>query len=321
MIAQPGRKMSQPKIGIVLVNLNCYQDTAVCIRSLNKINYTDYDIILVDNGSTDGSGDKLHAEFPNVVYLRSERNLGFTGGNNLGIEAALKREAGHVLLLNNDTIVTPDFLKALVNRLAVDPTAAAVSGKIYYAPERMEGRDNIIWYAGCFQKWHTGYHHTGVMEADEGKFETARQVPYASGCMMLMRGSVIREQGPLSDEFFIYWEEADWCHRAREKGYTCWYEPKSVIYHNFTNAPRGGEKPFYMYMQTRNAFLYARRHYRGLKKLRYFMFYPIYLFYNYLYLRRARNKRGARAIVWGVIDYFRGLRGENGLRERGFLPI
>ena len=307
------------KIGIVLVNLNGYEDTALCLRSLAAITYENVEIIVVDNGSRDDSGIRLNIEFPNVTHIRSQQNLGFTGGNNLGIEHAIQNGCDHVLLLNNDTIVTAGFLEPLVGRLESDPKIAAVSGKIYYAPESRDGESDVIWYAGCFRKWHMGFHHFGVEEKDTGKFETAREIPYASGCLMLMRGSVVRAIGPLSSEYFIYWEEADWCQRARDAGYRCMYEPASVIYHNFKSAALGLETPFHMYMQYRNAFIYATKHYHGLESLRYWLFYPIYIAYRIYLDLRAKNMRAARAILWGVRDYFRGYRGIQGLKERGFL--
>jgi GT2 family glycosyltransferase len=307
------------RIGIVLVNLNGYDDTSVCLDSLASITYPNVEIIVVDNGSKDRSGDRLKREYPNVTHIRSEQNLGFTGGNNLGIDHAMSHGCDHVVLLNNDTIVTPDFLQPLVERLESAPDIGAVSGKIYYAPQALGGKKNVIWYAGAFQKWHTGYHHDGVLEVDSGKFDTARDVAYASGCLMLMRGEVIRKIGGLADDFFIYWEEADWCRRAWALGYRSVYEPKSVIYHNFKSAPVGHETPFHMYMQYRNAFIYAHRHYRGLERVRYWLFYPVYILYRVLLDVRAKNWKAARATFWGVLDYFRGFTGTKGLRERGFL--
>ena len=225
----------------------------------------------------------------------------------------------HVLLLNNDTIITQGFLEPLVERLLSDPMIAAVSGKIYYYPEALGGRQNVIWYAGAFQKWHTGYHHVGVLEEDWGQFDVATRTEYASGCLMLMRGEVIKSIGGLSSEYFIYWEESDWCMRAREQGYTCWYEPRSVIYHNFKSAPHGKESPFYMYMQTRNSFLFAKKHFHGWVRVRHLIFYPLYLIYFYIWLFRSKNFRAAKAIIFGIYDYFRGYRGMQGLKERGYI--
>jgi hypothetical protein len=307
------------RIGIVLVNWNSYEDTAACLRSLAAITYPNVEIIVVDNASSDESATKLQAEFHGITFIRSKENAGFTGGNNLGIEYAMDADCDHVLLLNNDTFVLPDFLEPLVARMESDSKIAAVSGKIYYAPETRDGADRIIWYAGCYRKWHMGYHHYGVEEQDIGQFDAPREIPYASGCLMLLRGGALRKIGVLSPEYFIYWEEADWCHRARDAGYICMYEPKSVIYHNFRSAALGYETPFHMYMQYRNALIYAKKHYHGLESLRFWLFYPIYMFYRFLLDIRAKNVRAAKAIIWGVLDYFRGFRGRQGLKERGFL--
>ncbi len=307
------------RVGIVLVNLNSYEDTALCLKSLTPISYPNYEVIVVDNGSRDDSPAKLQLEFPNVTHICSIENTGFTGGNNIGIEHAISSGCEHVLLLNNDTIVTRSFLEPLVLRLESQPKIGAVSGKIYYAPQARGGQSDVIWYAGCFRKWHMGYHHYGVEEKDRGQYDSPRKIPYASGCLMLMRGDVIREIGALSPEYFIYWEEADWCHRARDAGYICMYEPKSIIYHNFKSAALGHETPFHMYMQYRNAFIYAKKHYHGLERLQYWLFYPIYIANRFMLDLRAKNIRAAKAIVWGVIDYFRGYRGKQGLKKRGFL--
>jgi GT2 family glycosyltransferase len=289
------------------------------LTSLAKICYPNAEVIVVDNGSQDDSGARLRREFPSVTHIRSEKNLGFTGGNNLGIDHAMKNGCDHVLLLNNDTIVTRSFLEPLVERLESADDIGAVSGKIYYARQALGGKENVIWYAGSFQKWHTGYHHSGVLEVDTGKFDVARDVAYASGCLMLMRGELIRKIGGLSEEYFIYWEEADWCRRAQKLGYRSVYEPRSVIYHNFRSALLGHETPFHMYMQYRNAFIYARKHYRGLEKLRYWLFYPIYIAYRIYLDIKVKNWKAARAAVWGVLDYFKGYAGTRGLKERGFL--
>src|SRR5438552_7485199 len=123
-----------PRIGIVLVNYNSYDDTVLCLRSLASITYPNAEIIVVDNASRDESGPRLAKDFPGVTHILSAKNTGFTGGNNLGIDHALANDCEHVLLLNNDTIVTPNFLEPLVAQLESNARVAAVSGKIYYAP-------------------------------------------------------------------------------------------------------------------------------------------------------------------------------------------
>lgn len=312
--------MKYPRIGIVLVHLNSYGDTSLCLKSLRDRTYSNAEVIVVDNGSIDNTGERLKNEFPEVTHIRSEDNLGFSGGNNIGIEYGMHNGCEHILLLNNDTIVTPSFLEPLVERLFLEKNVAAVSGKIYYYPASIKGKQHIIWYAGVFQKWHTGYHHIGVIEEDKGQFEVPKKVIYASGCLMLMNGEVIKLIGGLAEEYFIYWEESDWCLRAKEKGYECWYEPNSVIDHNFRSAPFGrGETPFYMYMQMRNSFIFARRHFHGWLKVRHHLFYPLYIIYYFCTLLWFRNFRGAKAIFYGIIDYLKGYSGKRGLKERGYI--
>jgi GT2 family glycosyltransferase len=304
-----------PRVGIVLVNFNGYADTKRCLESLETMTYPNAEIIVVDNGSADGSGERIRAEFPSVTHIRSEENTGFTGGNNIGIEHAMANSCDHALLLNNDTIITPNFLEPLIERLESNPKIAAVSGKIYYTPEKRNGQSDIIWYAGCYQKWHTGYAHTGVEEKDTGKYDTPRKVPYACGCLMLMRGSLIKQIGMLSKDYFIYWEEADWCMRAHNVRYFCMYEPRSVIYHNLAGAPIGDETPFFMYLQHRNAFIYAKKYYHGLTALRFWLFYPLFLAYRFLYDWKIGKRQAAIAMLKGVRDYFKGYTGTRGLEQ------
>ncbi len=308
-----------PRIAIILINLNGYEDTSACLTSLKSITYPHAVVVVVDNGSTDNSASRLRAEFPEAMHIQSAENLGFTGGNNLGIEYALRSRFDHVLLLNNDTIVTPGFLEPLVARLESDSSVAAVSGKILYGPAAKKGRSNVIWYAGSYQRWHMAFNHRGLDEIDTGQHDTPSVVAYACGCLMLMRGGIIHQIGMLSDDYFIYWDEADWCERARVAGYQSYYEPRSIIYHNFRSSNLGMETPFHNYLQFRNAFIYAQKYYSGLKRLRFWSFYPLVVLYRLLQDLRVKNHSGAKAIIWGVLDFFRGYRGGQGLREHGLI--
>ncbi len=308
-----------PLIGIILVNLNEYEHTSRCLQSLRTITYKNVKVIVVDNGSADTSGAKLRNDFPEAIHLRNETNEGFTGGNNLGIHYAIAHDCKHVLLLNNDTIVTTSFLEPLVERLETDPMVAAVSGKIYYYPPTVEGREKIIWYAGSYQKWHLAYNHYFESEVDTGQGNTPKEVAYACGCLMLMRGNVINKIGALSNEYFIYWEEADWCLRAKELGYSSWYEPNALIYHNIRSSIPGKETPFYMYLVYRNFLIYGKRHFHGFRRLKFWFLYPLHVVNRWLICMKAGNTKSAKALIYGVIDYFKGYKGKQGLKERGLL--
>jgi GT2 family glycosyltransferase len=317
MSGAPQRASGWPHVAIVIVNWNDYDETVQCLKSLESISYPNYDVTVVDNGSHDASGERLGWQFANHRHIRLEENRGFTGGNNVAIESALNRGADYVLLLNNDTIVTPNFLEPLVERMESNPKIAAVTGKIYYAPAAAGGRSNILWYAGSFRKWWMGFSHYGIDEEDRGAYDVAQEVAYASGCEMLLRSSVLRQLGPLSDDYFAYWEESDWCQRARKAGYVAYYEPKSVIFHACISSQHGAESAVHNYLYARNGFIFAASHEKGLRRLKFWLLFPLQLVYLALWDIRRRNYRSGRATLWGVIDFMRGYRGAKGLRERG----
>src|ERR1043165_9501914 len=200
-----------PVIGIIIVHpTGGYAHSALCLKTLREITYKSAKIVVVDNGSMDGSGELLHNEFPEIIYIRNETNEGFAKGNNIGTSEALSQGCDHILLLNNDTIVTSSFLEPLVERLLSDAKIGSVSGKIYYYPPTVGGREKIIWYAGATQKWHMAYSHNGEFQVDIGQFDVASETIYSSGCLMLLHGNVVKQIGGLSEEYFMYWEESDW---------------------------------------------------------------------------------------------------------------
>jgi GT2 family glycosyltransferase len=308
-----------PRVGIIVVNLNDYEDTAQCLRSLESITYPNVELIVVDNGSRDGSGQRLKREFRQVTYIDLETNLGSTGGRNAGITHTLEVGCDYALLLDDDAIVTTTFLEPLLTRMETSPKIAAVTGKIYNAPQTRSGKSNILWYAGCHRKWHTWFNHRGMDEKDTGQYDRATTVASMPACLMLMRGSAIRTIGLLSDDYFVYWEEADWCFRAKRAGYECYYEPKSVIVHNYKSGEGGKETPFYNYLQYRNALIFNSKHNSPLKQLQFWITLPILLLHRIVRDVRAKNFNGVRAIGWGVRDFFRGYKGKKGLLDRGLL--
>ncbi len=235
----------------VIVFYNSYADTADCLRSLGAASWPNLHVVLVDNGSSDGSGARLRQEFPELSFIRSGENLGFAGGCNLGIREALAAGADHICMLNNDTVVEPDFLEPLVARAEAGSRAAAVGGKILY-----DEPGNIIWFAGGEINRRTGVTtHRGQGLPDSDAFDHPLVVDYITGCLLLAPAGRFRELGLLDERLFMYGEELDFCLRARRAGYSCFYEPGSVIRHRVSRSMGGAYSPLYYYYWARNLLL------------------------------------------------------------------
>lgn len=258
------------RVGIVIVNYNGKTDTLDCLESLTKLSTIDYRLrtTVVDNGSMDGSIEAINEAFPKVELLKSGRNLGFTGGNNLGIKAALKGGADYVLLLNNDTLVAPDFLKHLLAVVKNNPQIGIVAPKIYFAAgyEFHKNRykkaqlGKVIWYAGGLIDWRNMYgSHRGVDQVDTGQFDELTETDFATGCCMLIRAEVFSKIGFLDDRLFLYLEDLDFSLRAKRVGYRIIYVPQARIWHK-NAAGSGVGSPLHDYYLARNRQLIGRRY-------------------------------------------------------------
>jgi GT2 family glycosyltransferase len=215
---------------IVLVNWNGWRDTVECVRSCAALDYRPFRVIVVDNGSTDDSVDRLQAEFgarEGVSIIETGANLGFAGGNNVGIRHAMEGGAEYVWLLNNDTVVEPCTLSALTAVFAEQPSAGIAGSKIYYFD-----RPEVISSAGGRISPRLGLTtHIGDGEADAGQYDTVRDVDYVTGASLLVRTSVVEAIGPMDESYFLYWEETDWCERAHTAGWRVLYAPASRVWH------------------------------------------------------------------------------------------
>ena len=246
-----------PKVVVVVLNWNGRADTVACLDSLRTIDYPNWHVIVVDNGSEDGSVDAVRTAHPAVTLIESGENLGFAGGNNLGIRAALEGAADFILLLNNDTIVAPDLLRTFVASAHEHPDAAALSGKIYFLrdPQR-------LWYAGT--QWNpsdASFVHIGQGIVDSGDhFEQVRETDYACGCAMFLRASAVRAIGPLDERFFLLFEETDWCFRAKRAGFRSLFVPGARLWHHVSASLGGHGGALYEYFYARNRLLWAAMH-------------------------------------------------------------
>ena len=227
------------RVTVVVLNWCDEGRTARCLRSLQDADHDALTLLLVDNGSPDGSGDRLRAAFPEVEYLQTGSNLGYAGGNNRGIERALSQGADAVLILNNDTVVEPDAVPRLVRTL--ESEGEGVGG---VAPKILRLDDpSVVWYAGGeFSRLHGVGLHPGegrrdpAASADEGP----RDVTFLSGCCCLLSASALRASGGFDESFFAYVEDAELSLRLTSSGYRLLYEPRARILHD---VPPAGTQP------------------------------------------------------------------------------
>lgn len=246
-------------VGIVLVNWNGLEHTLKCIDSLREISYANVTIILVDNGSEQKEVEKLR-EVSDIRLIENPRNLGFTGGNNVGLKYAYDEGYDFIMMLNNDTTVEPGFLEPLL--AAFDESVGAVQPKICSMHET-----DIIWSAGGKLNPWIGLPTTiGEGLSDHGSFDDFRELDWITGCALLFSRKMIEEVGYLDDDFFILFEDANWSLRCRHKGYKLNYVPASKIYHfesataiARTKGKEGFRSPFRQYINIRNHLFFVRK--------------------------------------------------------------
>ncbi|MGC8654645.1 MAG: glycosyltransferase family 2 protein [Candidatus Kryptoniota bacterium] len=227
--------MKTPLIYIIVLSWNSRELTTECIESIEKINYPRYVTLLVDNASSDDSVEHISKNFPNVKIIVNQANLRFAGGNNVGIDHAMANGADYVLLLNNDTIVDPDFLSKLVQAANDNPDVGILGPKIYYY-----NNPKMIWFAGGAIDWRSGWtHHIGIHEIDTGQYNRITETDYITGCCMLVKRNVIERIGKLDESYVMYGEDVDWCIRASRAGFKLLYVPSSIIWHK-VSASSGG---------------------------------------------------------------------------------
>mgnify|MGYP003331941202 CR=1 FL=1 len=224
-----------PLVYIILVNWNGKNDTLECLSSLQKVTYTNFKVLVVDNASGDGSVEAIRKEFSNIELITNKENLRFSGGNNVGIQYALNNNAELVLLLNNDTTVEPNFLSELITISEKNKNVGIVGAKIFYYTNKKR-----LWYAGGTINFKTGMSkHRGIREVDTKKYDNVEEVDYITGCCMLLKREVVEKVGMLDESYFIYGEDADWCLRAKNAGYKLMYAPSAIVYHKVSVSSGG----------------------------------------------------------------------------------
>lgn len=243
------------KTSIITINYNGLADTCALIETIpfNE----DMEVIVVDNASDHQEADTIAERFPQVKVIKSERNVGFAGGNNLGIQAA---QGTYLFLVNNDTVFKDFNISALIDRLESSSDIGIVCPKIRFAWDK-----NPIQFAGytMLSKVTMRNRSIGYGEDDHGQYETAHPTPYAHGAAMLVKREAIDKVGLMPECYFLYYEEIDWSMMFTRAGYQIWYEPKCTIYHKESQAT-GQDSPLRTYYFTRNRLLFVRRNRRGI---------------------------------------------------------
>ena len=256
--AQPvaaGGGASAPSVACVVLNYNGREVTLEALDSLIRMEYPDYEVVVVDNGSTDGSDRAVAERFPQVARVRTEINLGPAGGANLGIRHALDRGFDYVLILNNDIEVASDLLSEMVRLAESAPRIGIVGPKAYYYWDRRR-----IWAAGgrlTFRESVTRERGSG--ELDRGQYDRDVEIGYVNGCAQLVKRQVFEEVGLWDPIFHLSFEDADFCFRARRAGWQCWYAHRARLWH-MVSVSVGGYRAPKTYHSARSTALFVRRH-------------------------------------------------------------
>ena len=223
---------SKNSIAIILLNWNGYEDTNECLESLRKCKYNNFDVVIVDNASTDDSLIKLKNEYRDMIYLESDSNRGFSGGCNIGILYALHKEYDYIMLLNNDTIVDPNFLDELIVASEKHKEYSILGGKAYYYEDKKR-----IHMAGAKLNWLKGnYTRHGADSYDDEKHNAIREVEFTSAYFLLAKSEVFKNIGLLCEDYFFGQEEVDFGARYSRFGYKVLYVPKSIIWHKIAGS-------------------------------------------------------------------------------------
>ena len=258
-----------PTVALIVLTWNQRDLTLDCLASLSALDYPAdrREFVVVDNGSVDGTAEAVRATYPGVTVLETGENLGYAGGNNVGIRYALEQGADYVCLLNNDTEVVPDFLTRLVEEAESDGSIGIVGPKMYF----FEPSD-MVFAAGSLVEWDKGtLNQRGIWQRESivGPIHSdhPEDVDFIIGCGLLVRRAVLERAGLLDARYYLNYEDVDLCIRANQTGYRVRYTPRAVLYHK-VSASLGQASPRNTYYMTRNALLFFSTHQTGLRRLR-----------------------------------------------------
>lgn len=291
----------------VVLNWNNADDTLQCLESLSKSHYANHRILVVDNGSVDGSAGRIRSEFPSVELVELNSNRGYAEGNNAGIELAIKRDADYVLILNNDTIIAPNLVEELVRFAEAEPTAGIIGPKVYCLSESEK-----LYALGSSIAWQRGETiHRAMFESmtSYSHVTDPEEVDFIAGCGVLLRRELIQNGGLLDQSYYLNFEDVEFSVRARKLGFQTWLVPSAVIWHK-VSATLGRESAANTYYTTRNSLKFFMNN--GPRKTR------------WLAVTRILTRTIRTAVAWTIKrryrrDNFGGRRAANLYALRDFL--
>lgn len=293
--------MNQPSINIVILNWNGYKDTSELLESLFKVTYGNYKVIVVDNNSSNSEAEKIDKVYQDRVnIIRCKENLGFAGGNNVGINYSLEEKADFILLINNDTTVVPDFLEILVSKFKTENQAGIIAPRINYYD-----RPEKIWTEGgkISRIRGSGFAYSDKLESETNSFD--RSVSFVSGCCMLIKRDVFLKVGLFDENYFLYTEDTDLCFRTIKAGYKIYVTPRSKIFHKVNSSTKSSYSTLPLYYTTRNRLYFAQKNFGNTFILTfiYLLLTMIIKSLGWLFLGRFNN---IISVYNAFIDFFNG---------------
>jgi GT2 family glycosyltransferase len=253
-----------PSVYLLILTWNSKATVLECLESVQHLDYDNLHVVVIDNGGSDGTAEAIREKYADKVKLLvNSKNLLFARGNNVGIIHALQQKADYIMLMNDDVAVDPQLIRELVSAAESDNNIGGVGPKIYY----WEPKDQI-WFAGGLIHLHRGTgEHIGIRETDHGQYDQPREVDYITGCALMMKREVIEKIGLLDPTYYFYWEDADWCMRARQAGYRLAYVPSSKMWHKISASSGGQLSTKKIKAKLRSGFTFFRRYARWYHKL------------------------------------------------------
>lgn len=249
-------------VTVIIVAWNQLEKTLDCLETVAALDYPDFRILLVDNGSDPPLAEAITARFPDVATLRLPANLGFAGGYNTGLRHGMESDSQHYLLLNNDTLLEPDVLTQLVTEIERSIDVGLVTAKIYYAADPQR-----IWTVGANFNVFLDLKDGGAGQIDKRQWNSPRDIDFAPFCAMLIRREVIEQAGLLDEEFFLYYEDMDYCRRAKAAGWRIRLCPSAHVLHDVSASSGGRDSPMERYWMAQSSGRYFRKHGRGPRML------------------------------------------------------